>query len=78
MTFTANASSAVGISAVNFLVDGVVVASSTSAAYSATSGPATVGDGPVTVTAQAVDAAGNKATTSGQADTVTRLAGAAA
>ena len=74
VTFTANASSAVGISAVNFLVDGVVVASSTSAPYTATWNSATVGDGPVTVTAQAVDAAGNKATTSGQADTVSNAA----
>jgi len=70
VTFTANASSTVGIQAVNFLVDGVVVATSTSAPYTATWNSATVGDGPVTVTAQAVDIAGNKTTTAGQADTI--------
>ena len=58
-----------------FLVDGVVVASSTSVPYTATWNSATVGDGRVTVTAQAVDAAGNKATTSGQADTVSNALG---
>src|ERR1022692_4155487 len=74
VTFTANASSAVGISAVNFLVDGVVVATSTSAPYTATWNSATVGDGPVTVTAQAVDIAGDQTTTAGQADTTSNAA----
>jgi peptidoglycan/xylan/chitin deacetylase (PgdA/CDA1 family)/archaellum component FlaF (FlaF/FlaG flagellin family) len=75
VTFTATASSAVGIAQVSFLVDGVVVATSTTSPYTATWNSATVGDGPVTVTAQATDAAGNKATTAGQAGTVSNAAG---
>ena len=73
-TFTATASSPVGISKVSFLVDGVVVATSTTSPYTATWNSATVGDGPVTVTAQATDAAGNTATTAGQADTISNAA----
>ena len=68
--FTANASSPVGISRVDFLVNGVVVATSTSAPYTATWHSTTVGDGPVTVTARATDTAGRQATTAGEAATV--------
>ena len=74
VSFTATASSPVGISKVSFLVDGVVVATSTTSPYTATWNSATVGDGPVTVTAQATDAAGNTATTAGQADTISNAA----
>ena len=74
VTFTANASSPVGISKVSFLVDGVVVATSTTSPYTATWNSGTVGDGPVTVTAQATDTAGNTATTAGQADTISNAA----
>jgi peptidoglycan/xylan/chitin deacetylase (PgdA/CDA1 family)/archaellum component FlaF (FlaF/FlaG flagellin family) len=74
VTFTANASSPVGISKVSFLVDGVVVATSTTSPYTATWNSATVGDGPVTVTAQATDTAGNTSTTAGQADTISNAA----
>ena len=74
-TFTATASSPVGIAQVSFLVDGVVVATSATSPYTATWNSATVGDGPVTVTAQATDAAGNKTTSAGQADTVSNAAG---
>ena len=74
VSFTASASSPVGISKVSFLVDGVVVATSTTSPYTATWNSATVGDGPVTVTAQATDSAGNTATTAGQADTISNAA----
>jgi peptidoglycan/xylan/chitin deacetylase (PgdA/CDA1 family)/archaellum component FlaF (FlaF/FlaG flagellin family) len=73
-TFSANASSSVGISRVDFLVNGVVVATSTSAPYTATWDSSTVGDGPVTVTARATDTIGNQATTAGQAATVSNAA----
>jgi peptidoglycan/xylan/chitin deacetylase (PgdA/CDA1 family) len=75
VTFAASATSAVGISAVNFLVNGVVVATSSSAPYTATWNSGNVGDGPVTVTAQAVDNVGTKVTTSGQADSISNAPG---
>ncbi len=75
VTFTANASSAVGIAKVDFLVDGVVVATATSSPYTATWDSTTVGDGPVTVTARATDTAGNQTISTGQADTVANAAG---
>lgn len=74
VTFTANASSQVGISKVDFLVDGVVVATSTSAPYTATWDSPAVGDGPVTVTARATDVAGHQSSTAGQAATVSNAA----
>ena len=74
VTFTANASSPVGIAKVAFLVDGVVVATATSSPYTATWDSSTVGDGPVTITAQATDTAGTKTTTAGQAATVANAA----
>ncbi|MGD0375196.1 MAG: Ig-like domain-containing protein [Streptosporangiaceae bacterium] len=74
VTFTANASSPVGIAKVDFLVDGVVVATATSSPYTATWDSSTVGDGPVTITARATDTAGNQATTTGQAATVSNAA----
>ena len=74
VTFTASASSQVGIAKVDFLVDGAVVATATSAPYTATWDSTTVGDGPVTITARATDAAGNQATTAGQAATVSNAA----
>ena len=74
VTFTANASSPIGISKVDFLVNGVVVATATSAPWTANWDSTTVGDGPVTVTARATDIAGTQATTPGQADTVSNAA----
>ena len=74
VSFSANASSPVGISRVDFLVDGVVVATSTSAPYTATWDSTTVGDGPVTVTARATDVGGQQTTTAGQAATVSNAA----
>jgi peptidoglycan/xylan/chitin deacetylase (PgdA/CDA1 family) len=70
VTFSATASSSIGISAVNFLVDGVAVATSTSAPYTASWNSTNVGDGPVTVAAQAVDIAGDQTTSAGQPATV--------
>ena len=74
VTFTANASSQVGIAKVAFLVDGVAVATATAAPYTATWDSTTVGDGPVTITAQATDTGGTKTTTTGQAATVSNAA----
>ena len=74
VTFTAHASSPVGISKVDFLVDGLVVGSATSAPYTATWDSTTVGDGPVTVTTRATDTHGNQATTARQAATVSNAA----
>ena len=74
VTFSANASSAVGIGRVDFLVNGVVVATSTSSPYTATWDSSTVSDGPATVTARATDTAGNQTTSAGQAATVSNAA----
>jgi peptidoglycan/xylan/chitin deacetylase (PgdA/CDA1 family) len=65
VTFTASASSNVGVTKVDYLVDGQVVATGTTApAYSATWDSTTVGDGAVTVTARATDSGGNQGTSS--------------
>ena len=74
VTFTANATSPVGLARVDFLVHGVVVATSTTAPYTATWDSTTVGDGPVTVTARATDVAGNQTITAAQAATVSNAA----
>jgi peptidoglycan/xylan/chitin deacetylase (PgdA/CDA1 family) len=74
VTFTANASSPIGISRVDYLVNGAVVASSTSSPFSANWDSSTVGDGPVTVTARATDSSGNQTTSSGVAATVSNAA----
>jgi peptidoglycan/xylan/chitin deacetylase (PgdA/CDA1 family) len=73
-TFTATASSSLGISRVDFLVNGAVVATSTSPPYTATWDSASVGDGPVTLTARATDIGGSQATSSGTAATVSNAA----
>lgn len=70
VSLTANASSAIGISKVDFLVNGVVVATANSAPYTATWDSSTVGDGPVTITARATDISGTAATSPGQSATV--------
>jgi Bacterial Ig domain len=74
VTLTATASSPVGIAKVDFLVDGVVVATGTSSPYTVTWDSTTVGDGPVTLTARATDTAGSQTTTTGQAATVSNAA----
>jgi peptidoglycan/xylan/chitin deacetylase (PgdA/CDA1 family) len=71
VSLTASASSTVGIARVDYLVNGVVVATSTSGpSYQVTWDSATVGDGPVTVTARATDNGGNQATSAGTSATV--------
>jgi len=74
-TFTANASSSTGISRVDFLVNGTVVATSTSAPYTATWDSSTVGDGPVTITARATDIDGNQMTSSATSATISNAPG---
>jgi peptidoglycan/xylan/chitin deacetylase (PgdA/CDA1 family) len=75
VTFSANASSSVGISRVDYLVNGAVVATSTAGpSFPATWDSSTVGDGPVTVTARATDSGGNQATSSGTTATVSNAA----
>jgi peptidoglycan/xylan/chitin deacetylase (PgdA/CDA1 family) len=75
VSFSATATSPVGISRVDYLVNGTVVATSTAApSFSATWDSAAVGDGPVTVTARATDAGGNQATSAGVSATVSNAA----
>jgi peptidoglycan/xylan/chitin deacetylase (PgdA/CDA1 family) len=74
VTLSANATSPVGISRVDYLVNGAVVATSTSSPYTATWDSSTVGDGPVTVTARATDTGGNQTTSSGVSATVSNAA----
>jgi len=74
VTLSASASSSVGIARVEFLVNGAVVATGTSAPWTATWDSSTVGDGPVTITARATDAGGTQATTGGTAATVSNAA----
>jgi peptidoglycan/xylan/chitin deacetylase (PgdA/CDA1 family) len=74
VTFSATASSQVGISQVQFLVDGAVVATATSAPYTATWDSSAVGDGAATVTARAVDTGGNQATSPGEPVTISNAA----
>jgi Bacterial Ig domain len=75
VTFSATASSPVGIAKVTFLVNGTAVATAATAPYTATWNSAAIGDGPVTITAQATDAAGNQAVTAGQAATIANAPG---
>ncbi len=74
VTFSANASSAAGISRVDFLVNGVVEATANSVPYTATWDSSTVGDGPVTIAARTTDLAGNQATTPGTSATISNAA----
>jgi len=75
VTLSANASSSVGISRVDYLVNGAVVATSTAGpSFSATWDSSTVGDGPVTITARATDVGGSQATSSGVTATVSNAA----
>jgi hypothetical protein len=61
VSFSATASSPVGIARVDYLVNGAVVATSTTGpSYPATWDSTTVGDGPVTVTARATDDSGDQ------------------
>lgn len=59
ITFTASATDNVGVSNVEFLVDGVLKGSDATAPYSLTFNSATIANGAHTLTAKAYDAAGN-------------------
>jgi uncharacterized protein (TIGR03118 family) len=62
VTFTANASDNVGVAQVRFLAGTTVIGTDTTAPYSVTWDSTTVADGAVTLTAEAMDGAGNVAT----------------
>ena len=62
ITLSANASDNVGVSRVEFYVDGVLVGTDTTAAYSMALDSTTLANGSHTLTAKAFDAAGNSAT----------------
>jgi peptidoglycan/xylan/chitin deacetylase (PgdA/CDA1 family) len=74
VTLSANATSSVGISRVDYLVNGAVVATSSSSPFTATWDSSTVGDGPATITARATDTGGNQATSAGVSVTVSNAA----
>jgi peptidoglycan/xylan/chitin deacetylase (PgdA/CDA1 family) len=75
VTFTSSASSNVGVTKVDYLVNGQVVATGTAApSYSATWDSTTVGDGAVTVTARATDTGGNQGTSAAVPMTVSNAA----
>ncbi|HEV8462613.1 MAG TPA: chitobiase/beta-hexosaminidase C-terminal domain-containing protein [Gaiellaceae bacterium] len=63
VTLSANASDNVGVSKVDFLVDGTVVGTATSAPFSYSWASGSVSDGVHTIAARATDTAGNTATT---------------
>jgi hypothetical protein len=70
----ASASSSVGISRVDYLVNGAVVASSTASPFSASWDSTTFGDGVVTVTARATDTSGVSSTSDPVTATVSNAA----
>jgi len=75
VNFSASTSSSVGISKVDYLVGGQVVATGTTGpSYTATWDSSTVGDGAVTVTARATDNGGNQGTSAPVAMTVSNAA----
>jgi hypothetical protein len=70
VTLAAEAADNVGVAAVAFLVNGLVVGSDTTAPYSASWDSRTVPDGAATLAVRAADAAGNVATSSAVVVTV--------
>jgi peptidoglycan/xylan/chitin deacetylase (PgdA/CDA1 family) len=62
VSLTASASSGIGIARVDYLVNGVLSASSTTAPFTATWDSARVADGPATIVARATDTGGNQTT----------------
>jgi len=64
VSLSATASDNLAVDHVNFLVNGTVIATDTVSPYVATWNSTTVPNGPATIGAQAVDAAGNQATSS--------------
>ena len=63
-----------GVARVEFLVDGTLLASDTSAPYSASWNTTTAANGPHVLTARAIDGAGNQATSSAIGVSVSNLA----
>lgn len=74
ITLSATASDNVGVSNVEFYVDGVLKAGDAMAPYSVTLDSTTLTDGSHTLTAKAFDAAGNSATSAPVAFTITNAA----
>ena len=74
ITLSATASDNVGVSYVDFYVDGVLKGSDAAAPYSMTLDSTTLADGSHSLTAKAFDAAGNSATSTAVAFTVSNTA----
>jgi hypothetical protein len=74
ITIAANASDNVGVAKVDFLVDGVLLSSDTTAPYSASWNTTTATNGSHTLTAKAFDAANNQATSAPIGVTVSNTA----
>ncbi len=70
VTVSADASDNVGVTRVDFYAGGTLIGSDTSAPYSASWNTTTGGNGSVTLTSRALDAAGNLGTSAGVAVTV--------
>jgi Big-like domain-containing protein/fibronectin type III domain protein len=70
VTLQADAADDVGVDHVEFLVDGAVVATDATAPYSVSWNSVTVTDGPVTITARAIDTSSNATTSTGRTVTV--------
>jgi endonuclease G len=77
VTLTASASDDVGVTSVDFAVDGTVVATATGAPYSVTWTSSSVWNGPHSITATAHDAAGNTGTSAAVSVSVGNYPGAA-
>jgi hypothetical protein len=77
-TISATAGDNVGVVSVEFLVDGVVIGSDSSAPYSIAWNTQTVGNGVKLIVARAYDAAGNVGVGAGVSVTVTNAAGTSA
>jgi len=75
ITLSANASDNVGVTRVEFYVDGVLRGTDTTSPYSISWNTATVANGAHSVTAKAFDAAGNSATSAAANITVNNTAG---
>jgi hypothetical protein len=75
ITLSATASDNVGVTKVEFYVDGALKGSDTTAAYSMTLNSTTLANGSHTLTAKAYDAAGNVATSSSVAFSVSNTTG---
>jgi leucyl aminopeptidase len=77
VTLSASASDNVGVTRVDFLVDGAVVGSDTSAPYSLSWASTSVGNGSHTLGSKAYDAAGNVGTSASVSITVSNATGGA-